>query len=90
MMICCFWFYGSTWDGHPTPKFTKHFSSEFFSKNSFADAALNLLGKKNRKGLSLGPGIKLTNHEIKYIMKAIRSLEYRGTLLKGKKLLQNY
>ena len=43
-----------------------------------------MIGKKIKKGISsiTGSGITLTNNEIKYIMKVIKSLEKRRILLK--------
>ena len=43
------------------------------------NAGLNLIGKKVTEKFSLG----ITNNEIKYIMKVIKSLENKGILLKG-------
>ena len=40
-----------------------------------------MIGKKMTE--KIGSGITLTNNEIKYIMKVIKSLENRGVLLKG-------
>ena len=50
-------------------------------KNLVVDARLNLIGKKMKEKFS--SGIILTNNEIKDIMKVIKSLENRGTFLKG-------
>ena len=65
----------------------------FRTKNSLAnslnsnlvDGGLNVICKKNKKGISsiTGSGITLRNNEIKDTMKVIKSLENRGTLLKG-------
>ena len=49
--------------------------------NNFVDLRLNLIGKKMKE--KFGSGITLTNNEIKDIMKGIKSLENRATLLKG-------
>ena len=48
------------------------------------DAGINIIGKKIKNGISLvkGSGITLTNHEIKDIIKVIKSLENRGISLK--------
>ena len=48
------------------------------------DAGINIIGKKIKNGISLvkGSGITLTNHEIKDIIKVIKSLESRGISLK--------
>ena len=56
-----------------------------FKKDDAVDAGLSLLSKKIKKEILsiVGSGITLTNNEIKDIMKAIKSLENRGTLLKG-------
>ena len=50
----------------------------------FVDAGINLIGKKIENGISLvtSSGITLTNHEIKDIIKVIKSLENRGISLK--------
>ena len=49
------------------------------------DAGRNIIGKKIKKGISSieRSGITLTNNELKDIIKVIKSLEKRGTLLKG-------
>ena len=48
------------------------------------DAGINIIGKKIKNGISLvkGSGITLTNHEIKDIIKVIKSLENKGISLK--------
>ena len=48
------------------------------------DAGINIIGKKIKNGISLvkGSGITLTNHEIKDIIKVIKSLESREISLK--------
>ena len=48
------------------------------------DAGINIIGKKIKNGISLvkGSGITLTNHEIKDIVKVIKSLENEGISLK--------
>ena len=48
------------------------------------DPEINIIGKKVNNGISLvsGSGITLTNHEIKEIIKVIKSLENRGISLK--------
>ena len=50
-------------------------------KNLLTDSGLNLIGKKMKE--KFGLGIILTNNEIKYIMKVVKSLENRRVLLKG-------
>ena len=47
------------------------------------DTGLNKIGKKIKKDFSstTGSGITLTNKEIKYVIKAIKSLENGGILL---------
>ena len=50
-------------------------------KNLLTDSGLNLIGKKMEE--KFGLGIILTNNEIKYIMKVVKSLENRRVLLKG-------
>ena len=50
-------------------------------KSFLIDAGLNMIGKKIEE--KFGSGITLTNNEIKYTIKAIKSLENRGILLKG-------
>ena len=44
------------------------------------DPEINIITKKVNNGISLvsGSGITLTNHEIKEIIKVIKSLENRG------------
>ena len=44
------------------------------------DPEINIISKKVSNGISLvsGSGITLTNHEIKEIIKVIKSLENRG------------
>ena len=51
-------------------------------KKIHLEAGLNVIAK-NIKDRLKSSGITLTNNEIKYIIKAIRSLENRGILLKG-------
>ena len=48
------------------------------------DAGINIIGKNIKNGISLvkGSGITLTNHEIKDIIKIIKSLENKGISLK--------
>ena len=48
------------------------------------DAGINIIGKKIKNGISLvkSSGITLTNHEIKDIIKVIKSLENKGISLK--------
>ena len=48
------------------------------------DAGINIIGKKIKNGISLvtSSGITLINHEIKDIIKVIKSLENRGISLK--------
>ena len=48
------------------------------------DAEINIIGKKIKSGISLvtSSGITLINHEIKDIIKVIKSLENRGISLK--------
>ena len=48
------------------------------------DAGINIIGKKIKSGISLvtSSGITLINHEIKDIIKVIKSLENRGISLK--------
>ena len=48
------------------------------------DPEINIISKKVNNGISLvsGSGITLTNHEIKEIIKVIKSLENRGISLK--------
>ena len=48
------------------------------------DAGINIIGKKIKNGISLvkGSGITLTNHEIKDVIKVIKSLENEGISLK--------
>ena len=48
------------------------------------DPEINIISKKVSNGISLvsGSGITLTNHEIKEIIKVIKSLENRGISLK--------
>ena len=48
------------------------------------DPEINIISKKVSNGISLvsGSGITLTNHEIKDIIKVIKSLENRGISLK--------
>ena len=48
------------------------------------DPEINIISKKVNDGISLvsGSGITLTNHEIKEIIKVIKSLENRGISLK--------
>ena len=47
--------------------------------------ATNTINKKNKKGLSslTGSSITLTNNEIKYKIKVIKSLENKGVFLRG-------
>ena len=49
------------------------------------DTGLNMIDKKNKKKNSstTGSRITLTNKEIKYVIKTIKSLENGGILLKG-------
>ena len=58
-----------------------HKKFKIIDKNLVVDARLNLIGKKMKEKFS--SGIILTNNEIKDIMKVIKSLENRGTFLKG-------
>ena len=55
------------------------------ARDTFVNAGLNLIGKKVKKGFwsITGPGINLTNNEIKDIIKIIESLKSRRSLLKG-------
>ena len=48
------------------------------------DAGINIIGKNIKSGISLvtSSGITLINHEIKDIIKVIKSLENRGISLK--------
>ena len=48
------------------------------------DAGINIIGKKIKNGVPLvtSSGITLINHEIKDIIKVIKSLENRGISLK--------
>ena len=48
------------------------------------DPEINIISKKVNNGISLvsGSGITLANHEIKEIIKVIKSLENRGISLK--------
>ena len=48
------------------------------------DPEINIISKKVNNGIALvtGSGITLTNHEIKKIIKVIKSLENRGISLK--------
>ena len=48
------------------------------------DAGINIIGKKIKSGISLvtSSGITLIKHEIKDIIKVIKSLENRGISLK--------
>ena len=48
------------------------------------DAGINIIGKKIKNGIPLvkSSGITLINHEIKDIIKVIKSLENRGISLK--------
>ena len=48
------------------------------------DPEINIISKKVNNGISLvsGSGITLTNHEIKEIIKVIKSLENKGISLK--------
>ena len=62
----------------------KNTGTKKINKDILVDAELNIIGKKIKKGISsiTGSGITLTKNEIKDI-KVIKSLENRGTLLKG-------
>ena len=64
---------------------SKNMGGKKLNEYDLVDAGLNLLGNKIKKGVLTitGSGITLTNNEIKYIMKVIKSLENRGILLIG-------
>ena len=66
-------------------KESKDMGATLLNKDTFVDAVLNLIGKKIKKWISsiTGSDITLTNNEVKYITKVIKSLGIRWILLKG-------
>ena len=58
---------------HLTPKITKYFFSELKDSKIVFYAGISFLGKKLRKGFSLGSGMTLRNNETKDIIKVIKS-----------------
>ena len=66
-----------------TNLFVKELKNTKLNKDIFVDAGIYVICKMIKKWiLSItGSGITLTNNEIKYIVKAIKSLENRGISL---------
>ena len=73
-------------ESYPKELINKYFhGSKNYLQNYLVYTATNTINKKNKKGLSslTGSSITLTNNEIKYKIKVIKSLENKGVFLRG-------